>query len=378
MDAYDKKLAPKAFGQNNTGVICYFNGFLQTLGGCTAFSRGVILNADYLRRTATGTAIVNFVSAYATLSPDGVVAREQLADGIEFLSAAVLRALVSDLSVRRPHVRFGGGQESASEALVHLLDMMEPPRDATSSEASEEAVAAVRDSLAAEAKSGGAAVLPDSTLAVESAESPITSLFLHRFLCSVHCRECKNVVSKTTDYAVNFNLFHFDRMRAQPTNVADFSRAARLQASTTEDYRCPACPCATCGATPVEGKCPTCKTVAPKTTAVRMYNLTMVPEIVFCMFNLYVGYGGVRRARYFPERLEFPAHGGGLLVFRLVGQVEHVGALSGGHYWARGLRADERVHLLNDTGVSPTSFVPTPNTYIVAYHYVGREEPTAL
>jgi len=364
MDAYDRDLAPRAFGLNNTGSICYFNGFLQTLVGCTAFTKGVLRNADYLRRTATGAAVVNFVMAYATIFPNGEVsARERLADGIELLSSAVLHALVSDLAVRRPHVCFGGGQESASEALVHLLDMMEPPREGRR-----------REPLGKPLGSP----LPNSISATESAENPITSLFLHRFRCDVHCRDCENVVSKTTDYAVNFNLFHFDQMRAQPVTVAEFSKGVRQQASITEDFRCPACVCKACGATPSEGKCLTCGTQMPTTTAFRVYNLTMVPEIIFCMFNLYVGFGGTRRTRQFPQRLEFPAQGGGLLSFYLVGQVEHSGSLSGGHYWARGLRAGNCVHILNDTGVSPAEFVPTPNTYIIAYHYVRPEEPTTV
>ena len=375
MDAYDKRLAPKAFGLNNTGVICYFNSFLQTLASCTSFARGVMLNADYLRRTSTGTAVVDFVSAYATCAPDGsVVARESLASGIEFLSAAVLRALVSDLAARRPHVRFGGGQESASEALLHLLDMMEPPRRAATADPENERNPTPVTSANASDAMPAAIPTAGPALAVDSTESPITNLFIHRFRCDVHCRKCKAVVSTTTDYAVNFNLFHFDQLRTQPTDVAEFSKAVRLQASTTEGYCCPACPCTICGATPIEGRCPVCNVAAPTATALRLYSLTMIPEIVFCTFNLYVGYGGIRRARYFPERLEFPARDGGLLIFRLVGQVEHAGSLSGGHYWARALRANEQVCLLNDSGVSPAEFAPTSNTYIVAYHYVGREQ----
>lgn len=375
MDSYDSRLAPKAFGQNNTGVICYLNSFLQMLAGCTAWNRAVLMHSDYLRRTATGTAIVNFVTAYATQTPEGPVAREQVTDGIELLSAAVLRALVSDLAVRRPHVQFGGGQESASEALVHLLDMMEPPRSD-----------------------------PPSRVEHEPADSPITSLFIHRFRCEVHCQKCKGIVSKTTDYAVNFNLFHLSgppggtpgtlnsagdtpgtlnpagdtpgtltppdiNHEIERKRVAAFSKSVRIQASATENYRCPVCPCGVCGGAPIDGRCPTCKTPSPPTAAIRIYNLTMVPEIILGMFNLY----GIRHAQYFPHRLEFPAHDGTLLVYNLVGQVEHAGTLSGGHYWAHGLRADGRVYLLNDTGVSPSFFTPTPNTYIVAYHYAGRE-----
>jgi hypothetical protein len=344
MEAYDGNCVPAAFGLHNTGAICYLNAFLQVLAGCPAFSRGVLRNAGYLRGSATGAAMVGYVSAYLA---DGGRAAQPPAPGIEAQSAAVLRALVDDLAARRPHVHFGGGQESASEALVHILDMMEPPR----------------------APRG-------PSLAVESAESPITGLFLHRYSCGLHCRGCKNIVSAATlDHAVSFNLFHIDQMRDPPATAADFAKALCQQDSTTEGFRCPECPCPGCGARPVDGACPSCKTQAHPVDAVRRYTLTMVPEIIFCTFNLYVEYGGARRPRYFPDRLEFPTHGGGRLLYRLVGQIEHSGSLSGGHYWARGLRADGRVAVLNDASVATGAFGPSPDTYIIAYNYVERQPP---
>lgn len=357
MDAYDASYAPASFGLNNTGAICYLNSFLQTLAGCTSLTRAILQNADYLGQTRTGKAMLAYFRAFA----DDRGAKAPPAQDIAYLSAGVLSALVADLAVRRPHVRFGNGQESASEALVHILDMMEPPSLAPEEEAA---------LIAAEVRGDG----PDALPAIHSAESPITRLFLHRFRCDLHCRKCKKVVSKETDYAVNFNLFHFDRLRTQPATLEEFSKAVRLQVSATEDYKCDECFKAKKSEAAARGEDPA-KVVADKTTAFRVYNLTMVPEIIFCHFNLYVGYGGVRRLRYFPDRLEFPAVDGGKLVFRLVGQIEHAGSLAGGHYWARGLRAGDRVHLLNDTGVSPTAFAPTPNTYIVAYHYTGRLPP---
>lgn len=344
MDPYDLSLAPQAFGLNNTGVICYLNSFLQMLAGCTSLVRAVLQNADYVSQTRTGAAMLAYFRAFSAIDEAGhVVARAQPAQDISLLSSSVLSALTDDLRARRPWVHFGGGQESASEALVHILDMMEPPRLSA-----EEEAALISNKSPADAPPGRPVEIH-----VASAESPITRLFLHRFRCELHCRKCRKVVSKETDYAVVFNLFHFDTLRVQPATVADFSKAVRLQVSETNDYTCPTC--------------------NEKTKAFRVYNLTMVPEIIVCSFNLYVGYGGVRRARYFPERVEFLAVDGGKLVFRLVGQVEHAGSLSGGHYWARGLRAGERIHLLNDTGVSPTSFAPTPNTYMLAFHYVGHE-----
>jgi hypothetical protein len=97
----------------------------------------------------------------------------------------------------------------------------------------------------------------------------------------------------------------------------------------------------------------------------------MVPEVVICMFNLYDGRGGGRRPRYFPERFDLPALGGGRLDFRLVGQIEHAGSEAGGHYWARVLRAGG-VYCVNDASASPSAFAPTADTCMVVYHYTGH------
>jgi ubiquitin C-terminal hydrolase len=325
MDGYDPSYTPPEFGLNNTGVICYLNSFLQVLASCTALTKAVLQNEEYLSRTATGAAVFSFVRGY----------HQNLTPNIEFRSAQVLTALVTDLRARRPNVKFGGGQESASEALVLILDMMEP-------------------ATAAAAVAAGP---------VHSIESPITRLFLHRFRCDTYCCVCRKSVSKEIDHAVNFNLFHIDQLKVQPNSPKTFSQAICRQISATEDYKCAACaPSA----------------AAPNPAAYRVYNLTMVPEIIVCVFNLYVGFGGVRQARYIPDRLEFPAvENGRVLRFRLVGQVEHAGSLSGGHYWARALRAHDQVFLLNDRSVTPASFASTPNTYMVFYHFDAECAETA-
>jgi len=306
MDPYDPALAPPAFGLNNTGVICYFNSFLQSLVGCTAFTRAVLGAPDYLQRTRTGAAVLEFVQSYA--GPAGMRAAPPSA------SAQVLSALVSDLAVRRPRVVFGNSQESASEALIHLLDMIEPP------------------------------VLVDDTptTPVKPMTHPISQIFTHRQRCEVWCENCKAVVSTTTDTGVNFNLFHYDE--ARPTNPVEFTRLIRSHRSAATGYQCEKC--------------------GQKNSVVRSYKLSMVPEIIVCMFNIY----GVRhQARYFPEQFELPGFGDPIR-FQVVGQVEHAGGLNGGHYWARGRRSGG-VFTLNDGGVAPSAFMPTTNTYFVMYHF---------
>jgi ubiquitin C-terminal hydrolase len=329
MKPYDPTLAPVGFGLHNTGAICYLNSFLQALASCTAFTDAVLDNEEYLRQTGTGTAMLSFVRAFTGAGLDNDLA---------FHSAKILSAVVADLKARRPWVRFGGGQESASEALAHILDMMEPAGQPF------------------ERKDGAALGVSSEdarpTAAVYSIESPITRLFLHRFRCDLHCRSCQKLVSSTTDHMVVFNLFHIDRVKPPPTTPEAFSKALLRHIVKTEDYVCESC--------------------KQKVAAFRVYSLTMIPEILFCTFNLYEGFGGGHYTRYFPSEVRFPAVDGGTLVFRLVSQVEHSGSLSGGHYWAHALRAGDRVLCLNDLGGGPSTFAPRPNTYIIAYHFTDH------
>lgn len=351
MEPYDSALASDKFGLNNIGAICYFNSFLQALAGCTAFTRAVLRNAEYLLQTRTGEAMLRYVESYASL--DG--GRPPVSD-TALHSSRVLGALVKDLRERRPRAikNFGGGQSSASEALVLLLDMMEPAGQPFERENADEAMpdsGSAAEGAAHDAGAAGGAEKP--TAAIYSIESPITRLFLHRLKCELHCRLCRTIVSTKTDYMVMFHLLHLDLMQTPPRDAAEFARALRRHVVKVEDYTCERC--------------------NTKTTALRVYSLTMVPEILFCAFNLYDGFGrGGHRSRFFPERLEFPATVEGTsLGFRLVGQVEHRGSLSGGHYWMHGLRSGERVWELNDMGVSPSRFGPRESTYILVYHFAG-------
>jgi ubiquitin C-terminal hydrolase len=160
---------------------------------------------------------------------------------------------------------------------------------------------------------------------------------------------CKKIVSNTEDYSVIHNLFYFDQLKTSPTNPESFSNVLLTHLSTTDDFFCYIC--------------------NKKTETKRVYSLTKVPEIIFCLHNLYVEYGGQRKSRYFPDQFKIDSINGGKLVYKLVGQIEHSGSLSGGHYWARALRKGEMVYMFNDLSVSSSNFISTPNTYIIVYHY---------
>ncbi|NBU11561.1 MAG: hypothetical protein EBS84_21580, partial [Proteobacteria bacterium] len=110
-----------------------------------------------------------------------------------------------------------------------------------------------------------------------------------------------------TDHAIIFNMFHFDRLPGgPPATPEEFSRALRTVVEPVTGYRCPAC--------------------ARVTRAARVYSLKMIPEVLFCAFNLYDRLGGQfggHYARYFPPSVRIPAAAGGAYEYRLVGQVEH-------------------------------------------------------
>lgn len=309
MEKYDISLIPPPFGLVNNGVICYFNSFLQTLCGCSAFTLKVLKNEEYMLKTRTGAALYKYVSMYSV---------EEISPNISLSTMDILRALVMDLRERRPSINFGSGQESAHEVFILLLDMMEPQEiDA-----------------------------PENGI-ITSIRSPITKLFLHKCEWNTCCIECKKSISKKIDYGVIFDMHHIDFMQQRGEEVntpIGFSNLIKTHVSPLEGYKCPTC---------------------NNDSVCRIYNLKRIPEIVFCSFNIY--YQPNRRIRYFPPYLEFDATKGAKMAFKLIAQIEHSGSLNGGHYWARGLRGDG-VYNLNDMSVSPSEFQSTSFTYMIIYH----------
>lgn len=308
LELYDPAWAPPAAGQQNvTGVLCHFSALLQALASCTSLARAVAGHREYLARTATGRAFYDY---FWEAAPSGGRHAGAFAPGKEpgRRSAALLRALVADLRARRPAHRYGPAQESATEGLVLLLEMLEPPGPAP----------------------------PQG--------HPITRLFMHRYEAQTICTRCRAAATPPLrDVAVQFNLFHHDA--AHPTTPAEFGELLREQVSPLSGYEC-----ARCG--PGGGA--------------RLHRLRMVPEVLVCVFNAY----GARRARYFPPRFPLPGTEGALW-YRWVAQVEHHGGLGGGHYQATALRKGGGVYRFSDEHWAPARGGPAPSVYAVFYHADG-------
>jgi ubiquitin C-terminal hydrolase len=198
---------------------------------------------------------------------------------------------------------------------------------------------------------------------------PFTEIFMHRSSCDLMCMACKSVSPGQPNHNVFHSLLHLDELPKFPDSAAEFSKAMHTRVSVAQDFFCPKCPCERCGGEADEGRCAKCNRRNAKTTVYNVERLTAVPEVVVCLFNLY---GATRTPRYFPDRLAFPGTAGETLDYILIGQVEHAGSPSGGHYWARCLRAGNEVAMLNDSCASSSRFEsPSSGTYLVAYHYAG-------
>lgn len=165
----------------------------------------------------------------------------------------------------------------------------------------------------------------------------LNNLFMHRFRYTNKCNECGYTTEELKDYSFFFEMFHTDevtvhKMAVQKTNLQDF-------------------------------ECIKCK----KNNMTRTSVLTMLPEIICCLFNVYF----VKKIHKFPQILDFPSVNGKKLRYILVGQIEHSGSLHGGHYWSRAVRKNG-IYLFNDSSYSTSELEPTPNTYMIVYNFLSE------
>lgn len=314
-ETYDPAFVPQAWGLHNpSGSLCHLNALLQALVSCSAVVRTTLANREYLGGTRTGQAFYDFIySAVPTVRPPEDT--PFYGESAENSSERLFQALVGDLRVRRPTFCYGLAQESASEGLILLLDMIDDPSRGV---------------------------------------NPIACLFYHRYETFVVCGECQAHGSMRVDSSVQFDLFHHDDELQQglcaPTR---FGEMLRVHETRLEDYRCEAC-----------GK---------TAGGVLHRRLRQVPEILVCLFNLYTAHRAACRG--FPTFVILPGLAGTRLVYRQVAQIEHFGGLFAGHYVAHGRRKNGQVYMFNDDAVSLAAFGPSPNVYMVFYHCARVANP---
>lgn len=167
---------------------------------------------------------------------------------------------------------------------------------------------------------------------------PYARHFHVRYICDIFCLSCHKLIT------------HKDEATCPPELYIDVEGDVTIDKlrwhTVRVQYDCP------CG-----GK-----------EAIKGYRLTRVSSVLIILFKKYHG----KVLQDFPLQLEFPAKNANLQ-YKLVAQIEHFGTMSGGHYTARVLGPSGVVNC-NDSSLRPSRFEPTPETYMLFYHF-EREVP---
>lgn len=169
-------------------------------------------------------------------------------------------------------------------------------------------------------------------------DNDLNNLLIHRFKYVIKCLTCSHTSEQLKDHSMFFEMFH--TLDVTVPNMLNHK-------SILADY-----------------KCNKCNNIG----AIRISNLTMLPEIILILFNVYYK----KQKHMFPNTLEFPGIDDKKIIYNVVGQVEHYGSLNGGHYTSKALRYDG-TYLFNDNVFHDTVIEPSESTYIVVYHYISNK-----
>ena len=115
-------------------------------------------------------------------------------------------------------------QESASEGLVWLLDMIEyhPDNGSTNRHSNEEKLRQAEAQLNSTATSLVASEKPRS--------HPITKLFRNWYSVEYYCKQCNDIVSIQEDTGISLNMFFYDSWPRPITDPMTFADAIGFMA----------------------------------------------------------------------------------------------------------------------------------------------------
>ena len=303
---YEEKYVPRGFGFVNHSAMCYLNSLLQSLLSLPSLFN--ILNQQHQNKELINPLGIKLLEIYN---------QSMQYNNISDLNKNIYQELVkiSHYRLSNSEIKFDPGQQDIHEALSLILDGLENIQG-------------------------------------------INRLFMHRYKWSVFCDKCKkHTGEKMLDGKVfilepslkNEQDIIFERVDPDFNKTMDLNRFIEIQKSCTDEFYA----------------CSQCKTKSKKFTETY---ITMVPEILSIMLKKYKE----KILTDFPEMLTFTyiKDKSKKLIYRLVAQVEHLGGMSGGHYYAICKRSDGW-KTLNDSSVSDGRPIPTPNTYMLFYHFDG-------
>jgi ubiquitin C-terminal hydrolase len=320
---YNQQSALAPFGLVNMGATCYFNSILQSLLSCTSFIDELVVNKEtesYKQNPVSKYTIEMIELGKELKLINGGMSehdKSQILKQLANLSPQIWKSMVLVIShrSRKPIEDILQGQQCAREGFHLLMDSLDE-----------------FDNL--------------------------QDLVIHRYKSLIHCFDCDSWVSDVDNiYSIfevdsNLNIPQLDKFKhyEEKNDVVDMNKFLTKQTSYIDaDY-----------------KCPKCKKTGEKYS---MNCLVMVPEILVVLSKKYIVGQKLETYTDFPKNMSFNGTNDMKLNYTAVSQVEHVGGMHGGHYWAISKRANGW-YCLNDDSVSESEFKPTINTYMVFYHLI--------
>jgi ubiquitin C-terminal hydrolase len=308
----DYEVLPVGF--NNLGFTCYFNSLLQSLLSCTSF---VEMLQNYNEEDISLKFLSYLVKNLKQLEQPNMDQNSlnSIVRDINKLGPICWRAMIKKISLKSvSSAQFAIGQQCAAEGFGILLESL--------------------DEFAS-----------------------IQNLFQHRRNNKIFCNECQTYFSKVEEvdnvFKVEATLESEELRNYHETKISKNLNEFLLNQTSIIDENC---------------KCSKCGVKSKKN---KESILVMIPEVLFVMSKIYKHENGIgeKLDTYtdFPERLIFKSNAGEDLIYEAVAQIEHLGNLDNGHYYAICKRKGGWF-CLNDLGVNRAEFKPSNNTYIVLYH----------
>lgn len=316
MIPYNKKFVPYPFGLNNSGAICWFNSLIQSLLSCSSFNE-LCISDDKYKQNAILSEYLVILKYGLNLTTDN----RNVFPGQNH--SKIIRLIQQKQSKSKFRIKLGSGQQDADEGLKLLIDTID--------------------------------------------NKDVLELFQIRYRAQIYCGLCKNIHHPVPSIGdpnftveIAMDVFH-DTKEEEHANIIQ-KYIIQHNEYIDNNY-----------------VCTSCNKTGHK---IKMAKIRLIPEVLIILFKKYtneirgikVQVRALKRDIKFPQHLEFNGTRGNLK-YTLVSQCEHSGALGGGHYWSISQRkqtADTtQSYNLNDTGVNPSEFRPTSNTYLVFYNYIG-------
>ena len=328
--SYNTEMEFMPFGFNNLGSTCYFNAMLQSLLSCTSFTSELLKNEETkeYNKNPIAKKLIELIKAALSLNEyssnlDSSTQESLIKLNISKLSPGIWREMVmflckkNNINVRQ----FMAGQQCAGEGFHCILEALDN-------------------------------------------YNSIQNIFLHRYKFMIYCVDCNKCVSNVnsmnnlfevqpdlkTEQLERFKKYDDICLGNTRPETPDMNMFLAKQSGYVDKFYI----------------CPNCKKDGEK---YKISYLVMVPEVLVVLSKKYTSTSKLHIHTEFPKTMEFAGSNDNILKYEAVSQIEHIGSLDSGHYWAISRRNDGW-YVLNDNNVSKSEFKPTKNTYIVFYHLV--------